>query len=595
MAHGADKTRKAAFQALAIWLLVVASSAEAAQGTFSQSVPMTPGQFFQQVKEVSLEVKSDLALAQVVPLAEQQRVIATALAGDGIAVHSGAPITLRVTVDYPISTIKTTSEGQEQSSQSVRGVFVDAQFFVTAAALRHGELHFVRAAVADSGVTGYRFADDNEVRKALFGDHTAGSVRDHFLKSVAEALNAFKSMPAALAQSDAWVVSSWSQKQKDALDADFVKAMTAKGISEAVDKSPYEGLASTPHLELVPQTGQYCVVDPAWRRDWSAAFERLHWTGAENPPSLTLNHFYSCNYVGGPAPHYYALLDQITLTEANLVYAFNGRLVRSPGAIGGQHHETIALDNDASDRTDERMGSFLSHNVTDFLTDLALGNNGSGLGAGVVSSTSPSVSVPVVRNRSARMIFGDAVESKGDQWYLADGTAVPAQLIASKSGLPILEPKQQYSVLRAPVDGYIKEIIDTLRDTHSCTVNLFHGMVSDFALDIDDRGVVTGMRSVSLPGSSKNLQLQGAALANLDLAHARIFNNGDCVVVSLQCRNAAQCVRSVSQSSASPTGLNDGADVIFGFYVNSADQGNRVLNALRALAPFYPDGAGEIQ
>lgn len=191
------------------------------------------------------------------------------------------------------------------------------------------------------------------------------------------------------------------------------------------------------------------------------------------------------------------------------------------------------------------------------------------------------------------MILGDAVQSKGDQWYLADGTAVPAKLIASKTGLPILEPKQQYSVLQAPVDGYIKEITDIVRDTHSCQVNIFHGTASDFALNIDGHGVALGLHFVSVPGFPRIIQVQGAALANLDLTNPRIFNDGDCVVVSLQCKNGQQCVRSTSKSDVSTTDMNDGANVVWAFYVNATDQGNRVLNALRALAPFYPDGEGE--
>jgi hypothetical protein len=73
------------------------------------------------------------------------------------------------------------------SPRSVRGIFVEAQFFVTAAALRNGEFHVVKAAIVSSGVIGYRFADDSDVRKALFGDHTAESVRDHFIGSVVDA------------------------------------------------------------------------------------------------------------------------------------------------------------------------------------------------------------------------------------------------------------------------------------------------------------------------------------------------------------------------------------------------------------------------
>jgi len=81
--------------------------------------------------------------------------------------------------------------------------------------------------------------------------------------------------------------------------------------------------------------------------------------------------------------------------------------------------------------------------------------------------------------------------------------------------------------------------------------------------------------------------VQGAALANLDLTNVHTFNNGECVVVSLQCKDGAQCVRSTTNSS-------DGADVVWAYIVNTTEQGNRILNALWAIAPFYPDGSGEI-
>jgi hypothetical protein len=73
-----------------------------------------------------------------------------------------------------------------------------------------------------------------------------------------------------------------------------------------------------------------------------------------------------------------------------------------------------------------------------------------------------------------------------------------------------------------------------MHDTHSCTVGLFHGTACDFALNIDNHGVAIGLRFVSVRGFPKVTQGQGAALANLDLTNARIFNDGACVVVSLQ-------------------------------------------------------------
>ena len=341
------------------------------------------------VKEVSLELKSDPALAEFVSLAEQQNEILRVLTGYGIAVRPNAPLTLLVTVEYPVQTIKTTYNVGE-SSQQVRGIYVDAQFFVNAAALRNGKFHVVRASIMSS-IAGSTFADANGIGKALFGDRTGQSIRDNFVNNLADT---FKSIASSTSEPDSWVVNSWSDKQKAAADAAFAKAM-APGAP--IDRNPYDGVTGQPRLDTDPYTNyDDCKVDPGWCSSWLRVFERLHWTAPEEPPSLTVWHYYSCVYAFGAPPRYFQLLDRIQVLESNLVYELNGKLVRSRGAIGEQHHETIALENDAGDRSDDRMGLFLSRNVTEFLTDLVLGNgqNDRGTPVGALSSGSAPVSKP---------------------------------------------------------------------------------------------------------------------------------------------------------------------------------------------------------
>jgi hypothetical protein len=84
------------------------------------------------------------------------------------------------------------------------------------------------------------------------------------------------------------------------------------------------------------------------------------------------------------------------------VYELNGTLVRSRGELGSQHHETIAIEEDAADRSDDRMGLFLSRNVTDFATDLVLGNgqNDRGTPLGPVSSGSSPAPKPASSGRA---------------------------------------------------------------------------------------------------------------------------------------------------------------------------------------------------
>jgi hypothetical protein len=100
------------------------------------------------------------------------------------------------------------------------------------------------------------------------------------------------------------------------------------------------------------------------------------------------------------------------------------------------------------------------------------------------------------------------------------------------------------------------------------------------ALDLDDAGVVTSRYVLSTrPGQG---YAQGAAIANLSVAAAQIQDRG-CQVVSIPCK-AGRCVRFEENANPSLT-----------FFVQTTDQANRILNALRALAPLYPSGAGELR
>ncbi len=58
------------------------------------------------------------------------------------------------------------------------------------------------------------------------------------------------------------------------------------------------------------------------------------------------------------------------MLESNLVFEFNGRLVRKRGEISFTHHERLALE----DTIGGSLRDFTSRNIQDFLTDLVLGN-----------------------------------------------------------------------------------------------------------------------------------------------------------------------------------------------------------------------------
>jgi hypothetical protein len=104
---------------------------------------------------------------------------------------------------------------------------------------------------------------------------------------------------------------------------------------------------------------------------------------------------------------------------------------------------------------------------------------------------------------------------------------------------------------------------------------------------MDDYGVVIAAQSsttVMSEGAPIVIAVaDGAAIGNLDLDKPAIVEQGpDCLSVLLACRNGS-CVRH-----------GNAADSGWAFYINHRDQINIVLDALRAIAPYYPDGKGDI-
>jgi hypothetical protein len=186
----------------------------------------------------------------------------------------------------------------------------------------------------------------------------------------------------------------------------------------------------------------------------------------------------------------------------------------------------------------------------------------------------------------ARLIYGDEVTLYGSQWSYGNGVQLPPELIDSKTGLPPLLPKQQFSTGLAPVAENIRKIKDVLGGFRSCKTGLFGTQITSSTFDMDDYGVVIAAQStttVMTDGPHVITLVDGAAIANLDLDKPAIVEQGpDCLSVLLACRNGS-CVR---RGNAANSG--------WAFYVNDREQVNIVLDALRAIAPYYPDGKGDI-
>ncbi|HEY1891770.1 MAG TPA: hypothetical protein VGG63_15275 [Steroidobacteraceae bacterium] len=185
-----------------------------------------------------------------------------------------------------------------------------------------------------------------------------------------------------------------------------------------------------------------------------------------------------------------------------------------------------------------------------------------------------------------RLIYGDEVTLYGSQWSYASGVQLPPELIDSKTGLPPLMPKLQFSTLQAPVADNIRKIKDLLAGLQTCKTSLFGMQITSSTFDMDDYGVVIAAQSsttVMTDGPHVVRFADGAAIGNLDLDQPTIVQQGpNCLSVLLACRNGS-CVR-----------RGNAVDSGWGFYVNNRDQVNVVLDALRAIAPYYLDGKGVI-
>jgi hypothetical protein len=369
-------------------ILLFGGSPASAQNRYSQAVLIDNSEFLAGVKEVSLDLQSDASLAPYISLAAQRNEVIRALAGYGITVRPNAQVVLAVTVTshLPVIEFRNVRTNVVEDKSVVHGIYINLRFFVKAAALRNGKLHLVWAA-PETSFSGSSLAEDNSTRKFLLGDTTLQDNQKMFVSVLGDCLKALTPpappaptslrgirAAAALQQGPPpaeapWAVNSWTEKAKATVDAEFVRIMSP---GTPVDKTPIEGLTGAPEIELDPHFDQDdCKADAAWHSRWAGVFQRLHWTDPQQPPTLSLKHFFSCVYAYGGAPRYFALSDSIFLREGNVVFPLNGRLVRKWVSLVTAHHEQFALEDDLASRLDE----FLPRNIQDFLTDLVLGNS----------------------------------------------------------------------------------------------------------------------------------------------------------------------------------------------------------------------------
>jgi hypothetical protein len=339
--------------------------------TFSQAPYITPSQFLSQVKEVSVTYAVANSFTKYMSAAEQQRYVASALAQYEIAVRPNAPVTLLLTLDYHPFTITETitySRGPDSvEDYHSHHFFLSLKFFVRAAAWRGGKFHLVAAAPASQS---YFFAvnEGSEANKMVFGNKTIPQIKSMFTKYLAEGLKDIASNTEV--DNAPWPVSSWSEKQKAAADAEFAKVMSSHS---ALDKRQIEGIDSV-QLELDPDVkDKACEVDPSWRKFWNVEFQRLGWVSTQGEAPVMLQHQFWCmekQVVEFGGPKYVMISDIAYLWERNVVFELNGRLVRKWVLLFSLHRMATPLYKELS----ATMQGYIPRSIMEFSTDLTLGN-----------------------------------------------------------------------------------------------------------------------------------------------------------------------------------------------------------------------------
>ncbi len=376
------------------------------------------------------------------------------------------------------------------------------------------------------------------------------------------------------------------------MNTDFARALRADTL---MDSKVTEDVDFLPALQLDSEAlDPTCPKESVLRDLWNRAFQELRWTRVVPRPTLTVRHHTGCEAikVAGVDP-YLRVVHHIYLTESNVLFEVKGEVFRQNVSIDFDMHldATDRSDDESANRTWAQKGAYDA--IQDMtagysIPDISLkprpdlpGADPPGAELAAFAGDSPGMAL------AGRLILGGDVRSDRGRWRYANGTEVPDTLLDKSSGKPPLRPKTQRPVTQPPVSSAIASIKSTLGAIKSCQLytsatkeNLLWSVLSP-AFEMDDADVVVSRYVLSTRPSEG--YAQGASIANLALPSAQVQDRGGCRVLSIPCKNG-QCVR-----------FEDNANPSLTFFVETAEQANRILSELKVLAPLYPDGAGEVR
>jgi hypothetical protein len=324
-------------------------------GSFSQALYVTQGEFLKQIKEVSLSVDPSPQLAKFMPPAQQRDYVTKALASRGITVRAWAPVALLATIDELDSTgVATTTSSRSGTSTEkfeIHNVFVSLDFYVRAVVMRNGQAHLVTVAPA-RGYQMDQYVEDNELRKAVFGNPTVHDMKELVAWLLDDVLDRIATNYAV--DSTPWYATGWSAAQKTAADAEFLRLLNSGQRPDAVQTS---GLDTTPRMETyqpaIDDPDEACPSPDGWSAAWNAQFQRARWTRAASPSPLAIRDSFHCRHIAVVrfSSGYYRLVDDVSLREANAVFVLNGRVFRKPATLLSMHRRMTPSYSTSGDGT----------------------------------------------------------------------------------------------------------------------------------------------------------------------------------------------------------------------------------------------------
>ena len=561
--------------AAAAYLGLLSAHSALAAPDVTQARYMTPSQFLHSLKQVSLTLHggSDI-LDEYLPVEKARDMILNALANRGIAVRPNSPVALEVTLSHERRSTVNLDEPVVRHDY-----FLTLQFFVRGAVWRNGKFHALPVAPASAWWSTY-ILESNELQRLLLNAETATRLRQQFAQGVVDSLNTIDA--STTVDTTPFPPHSWSDREKTQGNADFARVMRT---DTPMDSSLILDLDVEPKLDLTAEFKEpECAGGPTLRELWSHEFKLLKWMRQAAQPPLTVEHEFQCRIQKDRgAVAVFHVIHHVSLKEANAVFELNGELFRKPVTL--QSSAVMTFTN--AQNADEEWFASLSRRAIFREFDSGLRH-----GAHERPNLPGTQLADVVRNMPGtapigRIILGEDVRFEQGGWRYVNGRQVPDTLLDKATGAPPLRPRTQRPVTQAPASTTIADIKNTLGTVKSCQLyagaskeNLLWSVMSP-GFEMDDSGVIASRYVLSTrPGEG---YAQGAAIANLSLIAAQIQDRGGCKILSIPCRNG-QCVR-----------FEDNANPSLSFFVETTDQANKILNDLKALAPLYPDGAGELQ